>query len=232
MRLTNKILLIALVLLLISFTAFRIMFNNRVELVPNPYKKGFTDSTFTLGKISAFEIKGNYYVRFIKSEYDSIKIKGADNLAERYTKIERTGDILSIKALTDLSHYPGMIELTIYAKNIESISASHGSMVTLEKFYDNDFNVTAEDSAIVNASECSFVNLIVSTKDKSVVSIENTVNATVNIHNTSSVFLTVESGEINGSIDENAELILWGDIKNNLAIKKGKEIVKGEARHE
>lgn len=232
MKLTNKILLIALVLLLISFTAFRIMFNNRVELVPNPYKNGFTDSTFTLGKISAFEIKGNYFVHFIKSEYDSIKIKGADNLAERYTKIERNGDLLSIIALINLSNYPGMIELTIYAKNIESIRARSGSIIKLKNYTEDQLEVTAEDSSIVNAVGCAFNKVNATTKGNAVVSIENTINAIVNIQNTSSIFLTVENGEISGIIDEDAELILWGNIKNNTALKKRKDFAKGGVRHE
>ena len=230
MKLTDKILLIALAIMIICFTVFRIMFNNRIELVPPPYIHGIMDTTYAMGTISAFEIKGNYSVEFFKSEYDSIKINGPDNLIDKYTIIEKNGKNLSIISKIDLSKYPFTIKISIYTKNVGSVNAGKGSIVTLERFMNSSIEVFAEDSSIVNAEVCSFVNVKASTKDRAIISIENTKNAMVNILDSSSVFLTVDNGEIRGTVNKKGELILLGNVKSNTVLKRGKEIVKGESK--
>jgi hypothetical protein len=232
MKLTNKILLIVLVLVLIIFTAFKIKLNNSVELVPVPYKHGAKDTTFTFGSISAFDIKGYYSVEFIKSDYDTIKINGPDNLIDNYTKIVKRGEILSVEEMTDLSKYQFELKIRIYTKAVESIYARKGAIVLIYDFAGINFDVTAEDSSIVNAEDSSFSNVNISTKNKAVVSIENVGSANVKMYNSSSIFLGINNGEISGTRDNNTELILLGDVKTNKVMVIGKEISKGRAEYE
>jgi len=52
MKLTNKILLAFIILLFLSFAAFRLIIHNKIELVPREYKYGYVNDAITIEKFS------------------------------------------------------------------------------------------------------------------------------------------------------------------------------------
>ena len=78
MKLTNKILLVFLILLVLLVTAYKIVFDSKVELIPNP----FDEKTYYVAKVfniedkepDTFELKGRFIVYFTQNGYNSQKV--------------------------------------------------------------------------------------------------------------------------------------------------------------
>ncbi len=222
MKLTNKILLAFLILMFLSFVAFRLVLHYNAELVPAAYDKGVEQKTIGLSKFSSLEINGRYYVHVVKSGYDSLKISGPDNLVNKYTSIENNEKTLIISSKVDLTKYfQPAIEIWIYSTSAESINVKNSAIVGMENFSGTQFGFAAEDSSIINCEASDFENCSFTLKDRSVISLNKTKNAIVDLHDSATLFLTINKGNIDGITSDKAELLLTGETMNN-SVKKEK----------
>jgi len=221
MKLTNKILLAFIILLFLSFTALRLIIHSKIELVPRDFKFGYVNDEITIEKFSKLKVNGGYYVHLIKSDYDSMKVIGPDNLVKNYTTITNKNDVLNIEAKIDLTKYLNEITIWIYTKELEFVYANKGAVIAMEGFNAKRFDLEAKDSSIINCEDCSFTNSKLTLKNKAVISLDKAQNAVVDVGDSATVFLNVENGDISGIVSDKAELLLTGTIKNNTITKAG-----------
>ena len=219
MKPTNKILLAFIVLLFLSFAAFRLIIHSKIELVPRDYKFGYVNDAITIEKFSKLIVNGGYYVHLIKSDFDSMKVKGPDNLVKNYTAITNKNGVFNIESKIDLTKYLNEITIWIYTKELESVYANKSAIVAMEGFNAKRFDLEAKDSSIINCENCSFINSRLTLKDKAVISVDKTQNAVIAVNDSATVFLNVENGDISGIVSDKVELMLTGTIKNNTIIK-------------
>lgn len=219
MKLTNKILLAFIILLFLSFTALRLIIHSKIELVPRDYKFRYVNDALTIGKFSKLEVNDGYYVHLIKSDYDSMKVMGPDNLIENYTTITNKKGVFNIESKIDLTKYLNEITIWIYTKELESVYANKSAIVAMEGFNVKRFDFEAKDSSIINCEDCSFGYSKLTLKNKAVISLDKTQNAVVDVDDSATVFLNIENGDISGIVSDKVELLLTGTIKNNTIIK-------------
>ncbi|MBI5808536.1 MAG: DUF2807 domain-containing protein [Ignavibacteriales bacterium] len=219
MKLTNKILLGFIILLFLSFAAFRLIIHSKIELVPRDYKYGPVNKTLAVEKFSTLEINGGYYVHLIKSDYDSMKITGPDNLIENYTTITNKNGVFNIESKIDLTKYFSEITVWILTKELESVHAGKSAIITMESFRGEQISFAAEDSSIINCENCSFTYSKFTLKDKAVISLDKTQNAIVDVNDSSTLFLNVENGDVSGNVSDKVELFLTGTVKKNTVTK-------------
>ena len=220
MKTTNKILLMFIVLLFVSFTEIRLVIHSKTELIPWALDKKFEQKTIGIQKFLSLEVNGNYYVHVNKSDFDSLKIWGPDNLVNKFTDIVNNGNAIKINSKVDLSKYGSRsIEIWINTSSLESISVSGGAIVSAESFNGNKFDFVAKDFSIINCEDCNYTNTNFTLKDKARVSLDMTQNAVVDVQDTAALFLTIDNGNISGKTFGDGELILFGKTNSNTVEK-------------
>lgn len=219
MNLTNKILLAFIILLFVSFAAFRLIIHTKIELVPRDNKYGRVDKMLAIEKFSSLEIQGRYYVHLINSDSDSIRITGSDNLVDIYTSITTKNNVLKIESKIDLTKYSNEISIWILTKELSSLHASKSAIVTIENFSGEQINLAAEDSSIIICEDCRFTNSKLFLKNKAAISLDKTQNAVVDVNDYAILFLNVDKGNVSGSVSKNVELYLSGTVNNNTVVK-------------
>jgi|GEM_PF-2691092 len=219
MKLTNKILFVFLILLVLSVTAYKIVFDSKVELIPNP----FDEKTYYVAKVfniedkvpDTFELKGRFIVYLIHTDTLFVRIEGPDNLINKYMSVERQGNRFSIASKIDLSKYSQFIKIFCFVNDLRSVKASGGAMVSLREFTGDILDVTAEDSSIVKTSSSKYRNVNILGRDNATVMINKTKNATINLYNSSNLLLTLDGGEVSGTIEADTDFGLDGMVKKN-----------------
>ena len=244
MKLTNKILFVFLILLVLSVTAYKIVFNSKVELIPNPIDKtSYTTKniSFDSEMLNEFELKGRFIVYINRidtttvtwegrpsnwrglnpteeqqgNKLSKVIIEGPDNLVYNYLSVEQRGNKLSINSKIDLSKYYHIIRIYCYTNTLKSINASGGTIVSVGYFIGDSLDVTARDSSIVKADVRKCFNVKVHGRDKSMVMVYKTKNALINLYDESSLLLTLDGGEVKGTIEKNTDFGLDGIVKTN-----------------
>jgi len=227
MKLTNKILLVFLILLVLLVTAYKIIFNSIVELIPSATDKKaeyiYRMLPLTEMPIKVIEIKGRFIVEFIKSDSVLAAINGPDNLVNNYIVVERKGNKMLIRSKIDLTNYYHPISIRFNMKNLRMIALSNGTVASMEKFYGDSLNITLEDSTIFNAASSKIIQTNITCWKTSTAMISKTKNATVQLSDESNLLLTIDGGEVRGTIGEKTDFGLEGNIKKKSVIK-----VKGE----
>ena len=235
MKLTNKILLVFLILLVLLVTAYKIVFDSKVELIPNPFdeKSYYVAKVFNLEnkQTDTFELKGRFIVYLTQTDTSFVRIEGPDNLINKYFTVERQGNKFSVTAKIDLSKYSQYIKIFCFVNNLRSIHASGGSIVSLKEFTDDSLNIIAEDTSIVNTGNIKYLNVNILERDNAMVMIYKTKNAIVNLYDTSNLLLTLDGGEVSGTIGPDTDFGLDGIVKeNNVERVKGKSKQRGEIK--
>ena len=232
MKLTNKILLVFLILLVLLITAYKIVFNSIVELVPSGTDKKadyiYRILPLTETPIEAIEIKGRFIVEFIKDDSVLAAINGPDNLVNNYIAVEREGNKILIRSKIDLTKYYHPISIRFNMKFLRTIVLSNGAVASMEKFDGDLLNITLEDSTVFNAASSKIVQTNITGRETSTAIISKTKNASVRLSDESNLLLTIDGGEVSGTIDEKADFGLEGNVKKNSIIKVKEETNKGE----
>ncbi|NJD23766.1 MAG: hypothetical protein FIA82_14045 [Melioribacter sp.] len=223
MKLTNKILLVFLILLVLSVTAYKIVFDSKVELLPNPFDK---KTTYTYIKIpiidnnlSEFELRGRFIVNFKQRDTSRVTIEGPDNLINHYLSVEQQGNKFSVHSKIDLSKYSEYIRVYFFIKNLKTIKASGGVVISSEEFTGDTLDVSAYDSSVVRIKYCKLIDAQIMEKDKSMVILDKTKNATIHLYDYSNLLLTLDGGEVNGAIENNTDFGIEGKIKMNNVLR-------------
>ncbi len=235
MKLTNKILLVFLILLVLLVTAYKIVFDCKVELIPNPFedKTSYITKYFpaTGHALNQIELKGRFIVYFIKKDSAGVIMEGPDNLINHYLTIKQEGNKLSINSKIDFSKYSHFIRIYCYTNMLRSVKASGGAIIYTERFTGDSLAVAVEDSSIVKANYCKYLNTRIIGKEKSMVMMERTKNATIHLYDQSELLLTLDGGEVNGMIEKNTDLGLGGMVKkNNVERVKSNSKQRGELK--
>lgn len=228
MKLTNKILLVFLILLVLLVTAYKIVFDSKVELIPNPFDK----KTFYISKVyglesnksDSFELKGRFLVYFIQNDTAKVIIEGPDNLVNKYLSVERHGDRFSIISKIDLSKYSQYISVSCFVNDLRSVDASGGVIVSINEFVGDSLNITAEDSSLFNIRPCKYFQTNIIEKNNSTVMMSKTKNASIHLYDESNLLLTLDGGEVNGSIGAGTDFGLDGVVKKN-SVDEGKNTI-------
>ena len=235
MKLTNKILFVFLILLVLSVTAYKIVFDSKVELIPNP----FDEKTYYVAKVfniedkvpDTFELKGRFIVYLIHTDTLFVRIEGPDNLINKYMSVERQGNRFSIASKIDLSKYSQFIKIFCFVNNLRSVKASGGAIISVKEFVGDSLDIMVEDSSIVKTTSCEYLNANILERDKAMVMMEKTKNATVHLYNSSNLTLTLDGGEVSGIIEAETDFGLDGIVKkNNVERVKSNSKQRGELK--
>lgn len=219
MKLTNKILLVFLILLVLLVTAYKIVFDSKVELIPNP----FDEKTFYVAKVfniedkepDTFELNGRFIVYFTQNDTSFVRIEGPDNLVNNYISVVRRANKLSIISKIDLSKYSQFIKIFCFVNDLRSVTASGGAIISLKEFTGDSLDVVVEDSSIVRTNSSKYRNVNILGRDNATVMINKTKNATINLYNSSNLLLTLDGGEVRGTIEADTDFGLDGMVKKN-----------------
>ncbi len=223
MKLTNKILLVFLILLVLLVTTYKIIFNGKVELIPNAIDKNadyiYRKISFAEKPINTLELNGRFIVNLIKSDTLFVVIHGPDNLVNNYMGLEQNGSRMSISSKIDLSKYYHPITIDFRTNKLDAVFLSGGTIVSTKKFDGDLLNVTLKDSAMFDATSSMFNKVNIIGENKSTTMISKTKNATVQLLDESNLLLTLDGGEISGTIGAKTDFGLEGDIKKNSVIR-------------
>ncbi len=235
MKLTNKILLVFLILLVLLVTAYKIVFDSKVELIPNP----FDEKTYYVAKVfniedretDTFVLKGRFIVYLTHADSPFVRIEGPDNLINKYISVERQRNKFSITSKIDLSKYSEYIKIFCFVNDLRSVHASGGAIITLKEFSGDSLNVVAEDTSIVSTTIIWYHNINILERDKAMVILYGTKNATVNLYDSSNLILTLNGGDVSGTIEADTDLGLDGTVKkNNVERVKSNSKQRGELK--
>jgi hypothetical protein len=206
-------------MLVLSVTAYKIVFNSAVELIPNPFDKkaDYIDRKLSLTEtpLNTLEISGRFMVKLIWSDSLFAFINGPDNLVNNYVVVEQNGNKMSVRSKIDLAKYYHPITIKFYINKLRMISLSRGAIVSMEKFESDSLNITLEDSAIFNAASSKFVQTNIVGKNKSMAMISKTKNASIHLYDESNLLLMLDGGEVSGTFGTKTDLGLEGSIKKN-----------------
>lgn len=181
MKLTNKILLIAFVAILIATTAFAIKLTNIVEYTPQPFKEHFDVVKKRFSKLREIEISGEYNIQVIADEKDSLELFGPDLLIKKHSVIEEQNGSLKIKSKVNLSNYPFIMSLKIYARKLELISLKNGAFLQMYKMNGDSIRLQSQDSSVAKISNGHFKYARIEASGKSMISLEKAGSASFNL---------------------------------------------------
>lgn len=222
MKLTNKILLVFFFLLLVAVLVYKIEFNSRVELVPRAYGKEIRadKKTYLKNKFSnEYEFNGRFFVILYNRDSMNVSISGPDNLVNNYMQLVQEGNKISISSKIDLSKYWEQIQVHCFVKDVKNIRARGGAIIAFHKFTGDSLKIAAEDSAIVSGLGNKYLTTDIGAKDQSMILLSKTKNASIRLQDSSNVSLTLDGGEISGTVDDGVDFGMDGIIKKNMVEK-------------
>jgi len=160
-----------------------------------------------------------------------VRIEGPDNLINKYMSVERQGNRFSIASKIDLSKYSQFIKIFCFVNNLRSVKASGGAIISVKEFVGDSLDIMVEDSSIVKTTSCEYLNANILERDKAMVMMEKTKNATVHLYNSSNLTLTLDGGEVSGIIEAETDFGLDGIVKkNNVERVKSNSKQRGELK--
>lgn len=227
MKLTNKILIVAFVLILVATTSLAIKLTSVVEYTPQPLNKEFIEFENRFGALKQLEINGGYEITIKKSDVDSLKIWGPDLLIRNYTVIEERNGRLKIESKVNLGNYPFSMHLMLFTKNIQSLIIKNGALLQMMNMESDSIKVIAQDSSIVKLSNCSYRYANLTTSDRSIISMEKTNEANVSLKNESMIVVDVGNGGLIGRKDKLATLIVNGKKLNEFVFTSNSQTLRG-----
>jgi len=218
MKLTNKILFVFLILLVLSVTAYKIVFNSKVELIPNSFDKKtdyiYRKVSLTDTPLITLELNGRFMVHFIYSDSLFAIINGPDNLVNNYVTVEQKGNKIFIRSKIDLTKYFHPITIQFLTNKLRSVFLSGGTVASMKDFTCDSLNITLEDSTVfVSSSKIIRTNIV--EKNKSMAVISKTKNASIHLYDESNLLLMLDGGEVSGTIGPKTDFGLEGNIKKN-----------------
>lgn len=212
MKMTNKVLLILFVLLLSASTYIGVTLTNIIEFVPNPFKERFYEEQKTINHVTSVSISGGYDVEIYKSNNDSIKILGPDQLVEKYSIISTKNGEFKVQSKLDLHQYSIGVRIELHLKKIEKIFASGGSKITVRGLSGDSLAISTYDSSLVMTTQCMFNNVNTVSKQNSIIGLEQTRNASVEVNEKSTLVIRMNGGYLSGTKSSKATLHSSGPI--------------------
>ena len=212
MKLTNKILIAAVALVLVATTALAIKLTSVVRYTPQPMKNGFTEEIKHIAGVNQLEISGKYEVDIHKGDKDSINIWGPDLLVHKYSEVSVENRKLTIKSKVNLSEYGTGVWIQIYLKNLKELKVSKETAVDVKNMVGDTLKISASKSANVKFQSSTYNESFVNVYDNSIVSLEKTKNANVHLEKSAMLIMNLEGGSCSGSQESESLFIVNGKI--------------------
>lgn len=230
MKLTNKILIAAFVIVLAATTAMAIKLTSVVRYTPQPFRKTFVEITKKFLQISELEISGGYNIEVVKSNKDSLEFFGPDLLVKKYSVIEEQNGKLKIESKVNLAYYPYYLRIKLHVKDLEKISLKKGAAINMWQMHGDSLEVQVQDSSVARISGSEYKYVELEAIDTAIISLEKTEVAKISVNDKSMVVTNVGVNGIRGSKDIGATLIVNGkkynhndfvsDVQNKRMVKK------------
>ena len=175
-----------------------------------------------LDDFNNLEISGRYDVEIKRADSNYVEITGPDLLVKKYSWTSEENGNLKISSRIDLGKYLQGVRVFIYAKDISKINLSSGAVVTIVDWNAENLNVFTSDTAMITIMG-ELQNVSVNTKDNSMVIIDNTVNADIDLNGNSQVSLSMYGGVLKGTLNDNVDFGWDGTLKTNELVDNRKK---------
>lgn len=212
MKLTNKILIAAFILVLVATTVLAIKLTGVVKFTPQPMRNGFAEEIKHIAGVSQLEISGKYEVNIHKGDKDSINIWGPDLLVRKYSEVSVENGRLTIKSKVNLSEYAPGVWIRIYLKNLKSLKVSEQATVDVKNMIGDTLKISASKNANVKLQSSTYNESFVNVYDNSIVSLEKTKNANVHLEKSAMLIMNLDGGSCSGSQESESLFIVNGKI--------------------
>jgi hypothetical protein len=212
MKLTNKILIVAFVLVLAATTALAIKLTGVVKFTPQPMKNGFAEEIKYIAGVNKLEICGKYEVDLHKGDKDSINIWGPDLLVRKYSEVSVKNGKLTIKSKVNLSQYATGVWIRIYLKNLKELKVSEETAADVKNMAGDTLKIFASKTANVKFESSTYNESFINVYDNSIVSLEKTKNASVHLEKEAMLIINLDGGSCSGSQDPESLFIVNGKI--------------------
>ena len=218
MNLSVKILIALTGLLFIAVTAYRIKYDNIIEIVPGAAKKGRIQTEGEYDKLNSIYINGWFNVTIYKSKSNKIKITGPGELVGYFLKVDYNNDKLEITQKIDFSKYNDNVNITIGVTDLEYLKLAGGAACLLQNYEIYRFNLYAADSTIVVAADCNIKDVFINAVDRANVSFSKLINCMADLRGNANLLVNSNNGIITGTVKEKSKLMTLGTIKENKVV--------------
>jgi len=229
MKITNKILLITLIVILV-FVAVTIIASRMI--VDKSFKdeysgietlnKELTTKYFDVTGFSGLSTSGSWQVTLNRGDIYQIRIEAPEYLMDD-VEVRKRGKVLDIDLDWRAGVHKNSLKAEITMPNLERIKSSDGSTVRFDDFDTDNLEISVSAASGIKGVNNTIKNLSINSSRATHINLKRSsiTNADINTSGVSSIELTMEGGKLTGSASGAGSITYYGNVEEQSLCTSG-----------